>query len=81
MLVATPDLAGEELADMHPFGGSASGARTRAFWAIVECFLARELGGRTEPWSDELAGSSVEVRAGVELVPGLAEALGARSTR
>jgi dipeptidyl aminopeptidase/acylaminoacyl peptidase len=46
-----------------------------AFWAITEAFLARHLGGRSEPIGDAFTGSSVTVPRGSDLVPGLAEAL------
>jgi acylaminoacyl-peptidase len=35
-----------------------------AFKAITEAFLARHLGGRSEPVGDDFAGSSQEIRAG-----------------
>ena len=46
-----------------------------AFVAISEQFLARHLGGRSEPLGDAFKGSSVSVPQGAELVPGVAEAL------
>jgi dipeptidyl aminopeptidase/acylaminoacyl peptidase len=42
-----------------------------AFNAIVEQFLAKHLGGRSEPIGDALVGSSLKVEAGRHLVPGL----------
>jgi hypothetical protein len=42
-----------------------------AFNAIVEQFLARYLGGRAEPIGEALAGSSLKVEVGRQLVPGL----------
>ncbi len=45
-----------------------------SFWAITEAFLARCLGGRSQPIGDQLAGSSARVLAGAAWVPGLTEA-------
>jgi dipeptidyl aminopeptidase/acylaminoacyl peptidase len=44
----------------------------RSFNAVAEAFLAAHLGGRFEPVRDDFAGSSIEFRAGRELIPGLA---------
>jgi hypothetical protein len=44
----------------------------RSFAAVAEAFLAAHLGGRFEPVGADFAGSSIEFRAGRELVPGLA---------
>ena len=49
-----------------------------AFIAIAEAFLAPVLGGRTEPFGDAFDGSTADVRAGTEFVPGLGEALTAK---
>jgi hypothetical protein len=46
-----------------------------SFWAIAEGFLAQCLGGRYQPITTELEGSSAQVLAGAEHVPGLAAAL------
>lgn len=46
-----------------------------SFTAVAEAFLAAHMGGRTEPFGTDLAGSSIQVLAGAEQVPGLAEAL------
>lgn len=43
-----------------------------AYWALVEAFLATHLGGRFEPVGRDFEGSSIEIRAGRDLVPGLA---------
>lgn len=43
-----------------------------AFYAITESFLAKHLGGRTQPVGDDFKGSSLKVETGGELVPGLA---------
>ena len=48
-----------------------------AFNAVAESFLGECLGGRVEPIGDDFEGSSLKVPAGVEGVPGVAEALGA----
>ncbi|HJT79165.1 MAG TPA: prolyl oligopeptidase family serine peptidase [Gemmataceae bacterium] len=47
-------------------------------FAVAESFFHEHLGGRHEPISDDLKGSSVEVRVGVERVPGLSEAIARR---
>jgi dipeptidyl aminopeptidase/acylaminoacyl peptidase len=46
-----------------------------SFYAIQEAFLAPILGGRAEPIGDALKGSTTQVPAGAEHVPGLKEAL------
>ncbi len=46
-----------------------------SFNAVAEAFLAEQLGGRFEPVGDDFKGASIEVPAGAEGVPGLAEAL------
>ena len=43
----------------------------RSFTAVAELFLAKHLGGRIEPVSDDFAGSTIEFKAGRELIPGL----------
>jgi dipeptidyl aminopeptidase/acylaminoacyl peptidase len=54
--------------------------QNRLSWsAIAEAFLARHLGGRAEPIGDDLAGASVEVRAGIEQIAGLVDTVGARA--
>jgi dipeptidyl aminopeptidase/acylaminoacyl peptidase len=55
--------------------GFARPENNKAFSAISEAFLARHLGGRYEPVGNDFAGSSVQVKAGVEGVPGLAAVL------
>lgn len=42
-----------------------------AFAAVAEAFLARHLGGRSQPIGDDLAGSTIRIETGVELIPGL----------
>ena len=46
-----------------------------AFFAISEAFLAKHIGGRAEPIGDAFKGASVTVPQGVDLVPGVKEAL------
>jgi dipeptidyl aminopeptidase/acylaminoacyl peptidase len=46
-----------------------------AFMAVAEAFLAKHLGGRAEAVGDAFKGSSVTVPQGVDLVPGVKEAL------
>jgi hypothetical protein len=46
-----------------------------SFNAVTEAFLSECLGGRFEPIGSDFEGSSITVPVGVELVPGLAEAL------
>ena len=41
-----------------------------SFMAVAEAFLARCLGGRHEPIGDDFDGSSIEVKAGAEAIPG-----------
>ncbi len=50
-----------------------------SFNAILEVFLGQCLGGRSEEIADQIEGSSVQVPVGVEHIPGLAEALAART--
>jgi len=49
-----------------------------SFWAIAEVFLGRCLGGRSQPITDQLDGSSARLLAGADRVPGLAEAIARR---
>ena len=46
-----------------------------SFYAIAEAFLAQHLGGRFEEIGNDLEGSSVSVKEGIDEVSGLAEAL------
>jgi hypothetical protein len=46
-----------------------------SFYAISEGFLAKCLGGRYEPIGNDFDGSSLQVREGAGVVPGLPEAL------
>ena len=43
----------------------------RSFTAVVEAFLSLHLGGRCEPVGDDFAGSTIEFKAGRELIPAL----------
>jgi dipeptidyl aminopeptidase/acylaminoacyl peptidase len=43
----------------------------RSFKAVSEAFLAAHLGGRCEPVGDDFADSTIEFKAGRELIPGL----------
>lgn len=52
----------------HGFGRKSN---RNSFTAVVEAFLAAHLGGRFEPVGDDFAGSTIEFRAGRELIPGL----------
>ena len=46
-----------------------------AFYAVMEAFLAKCLGGRYEPVGDAFDGSSLQAVHGAEFAPGLADAL------
>jgi len=46
-----------------------------SFNAVMEAFLARQLGGRCEPFGQDLAGSSLQVREGIGEIAGLGERL------
>ena len=52
----------------HGFGRAAN---RRSFTAVVEAFLATHLGGRCEPVGDDFADSTIEFRAGRDLIPSL----------
>jgi len=54
-------------------------ANSMAFNAILEVFLGQCLGGRYEEITSQIEGSSVQAPVGVEHIPGLAEALAART--
>ena len=43
-----------------------------AFYAVTEAFLAKHLGGSSQPVGEDFKGSSLKVETGGELVPGLA---------
>jgi dipeptidyl aminopeptidase/acylaminoacyl peptidase len=46
-----------------------------SFYAVAEAFLAQVLGGRTEAIGDAFKGSTIQVPAGAEFVPGVSEAM------
>ena len=46
-----------------------------SFAAIAEHFLSKCLGGKAEPYGDDLVGSQVELKTGAGFVPGLEKAL------
>lgn len=51
-----------------------------AFYAVAEAFLAEILGGRCQPFGDDLQGSSLQVPVGADQITGLVEALDALRT-
>ncbi len=55
--------------------GFARPENSLAFWAVTEGFLAAHLGGRAEPIGDDFDGSSIEVHAGADDIPGINNAL------
>jgi len=55
--------------------GFARPENTLSFCAIAEAFLARCLGGRCEPIGEDFARASLQVPAGAQDIPGLADAL------
>ena len=50
-----------------------------SFWAVGERFLSRHLGGRFEPYGDEMRRASFEVITGAGYVEGLGEVTGSGS--
>ena len=46
-----------------------------SFNAVTEAFLAEQLGGRFEPVGKDFDGSTIEVPAGADDVPGVTESL------
>lgn len=46
-----------------------------SFYAITEAFLGKYLGGRVEPFGDSFKDSSVEIKAGIDLIPNLQQAI------
>jgi dipeptidyl aminopeptidase/acylaminoacyl peptidase len=54
--------------------GFARPENSLSFWAVEEAFLAKHLGGRYEPIGKDFEGSTIQVLAGADQVPGLAEA-------
>ena len=61
--------------------GFARPANSISFFAVVEAFLAKVLGGRHEPIGDDFDGATLEVPTGSAYVPGLEDALKARAGR
>ena len=53
--------------------GFARPENSLSFNAVVEAFLARHLGGRSEPIGDDFKNSSITVLTGADQLPGLAE--------
>ena len=51
-----------------------------SLFAVAERFFHEHLGGRYEPFSDEFAGSSMQVIEGEALIPDLSAALKTRSS-
>jgi dipeptidyl aminopeptidase/acylaminoacyl peptidase len=49
-----------------------------SFYAVSESFLKKHLGGRAEAIGKDFEGSTIQVKAGADQVPGLAEALGSK---
>jgi len=47
----------------------------RSFNSIMEAFLAKYLGGRCEPFGNDLAGSNLQVREGIAAIAGLQQCL------
>ncbi len=56
--------------------GFARPPNNMAFNAVTEAFLARHLGGRSEPIGEDVTKSTAEVRVGADQVPGLVTAMG-----
>ena len=61
--------------------GFARPENTVSFFAVMEAFLSKHLDGRYEPIGKAFEGSSVEVREGSSLVPGLADVRTAKPTK
>ena len=55
--------------------GFSSVTNAQSFITVAEAFLAQCLGGRYEPMSDDLFGSSITVPVGIEQIPGLEDAV------
>ena len=51
-----------------------------SFYALTEAFLGAHLGGSVEPLGESLAGTSLDVRAGANLITGLDEGLAKLAT-
>jgi hypothetical protein len=46
-----------------------------SFFAVAEAFLAQHLGGSYEPIGDDFKGSTIQVEAGADQIPGVKESL------
>ena len=57
--------------------GFARPQNRKSFFSMVEAFLAKHIGGRCEPFVDDFEGSSAQILAGAEHIPGLEEVLAA----
>lgn len=55
--------------------GFARPENRRAFYAVAEEFLSRQIGGRFEPVGDDFEGSSITAPEGVDQLPGMKSAL------
>jgi dipeptidyl aminopeptidase/acylaminoacyl peptidase len=44
-----------------------------SFFAVTESFLARHLGGRAQPIGNDFEGSSIQIPAGAEAIPGVSD--------
>ncbi|MBS0198121.1 MAG: S9 family peptidase [Planctomycetes bacterium] len=55
--------------------GFARPVNSMAFNAVVEGFLAKNLGGAAQPIGDDLGKSTAQIKVGADFVPGLAEAV------
>ena len=49
-----------------------------SFWAIADQFLAKCLGGRAAPLPSQFEGSSIQLEAGADYLPGVAAAVPAK---
>jgi len=55
--------------------GFARPENNRAFYAVAEAFLSRQLGGRFEPIGEDFQGSTITVPDGADQIPGLGQAI------
>jgi dipeptidyl aminopeptidase/acylaminoacyl peptidase len=55
--------------------GFSSASNSRSASMVIEAFFAMHLGGRMQPFGDDMTGSTIQVKTGLELIPGLADAL------
>ena len=67
---------GQKLVMLTAYDAAFAGTKdNKAFNAVTEGFLGQCLGGRSQPIGSDFTGSSIQVPAGADGVPGLAEAL------